>query len=137
MDFADALSDTIEWHYTSNDHFAEAADVASSSVSRWCHRKGVPSVKKIQQMAPYILDRAGKAIPAGILVDLAHPHLAEGRAASIDVGRPGATNPLARELDRMLADDSPMPADQRAALSSLADSLMNPYRTYMRRRRAG
>jgi transcriptional regulator with XRE-family HTH domain len=44
-------------------------------------------------------------------------------------------DPLLRELGAMLADDSPLPADDRQALRTIVDRLVAPYRPQMRRRR--
>jgi transcriptional regulator with XRE-family HTH domain len=58
--------------------------------------------------------------------------LAEGDAQAGDVGD---ADPLLRELGAMLADDSPLPADDRQALRTIVDPLVAPYRPQMRRRR--
>jgi transcriptional regulator with XRE-family HTH domain len=60
--------------------------------------------------------------------------LAEGDARASDAGE---ADPLLRELGAMLADDSPLPADDRQALRTIVDRLVAPYRPQMRRRRAG
>jgi transcriptional regulator with XRE-family HTH domain len=60
--------------------------------------------------------------------------LAEGDAQAGDVGD---ADPLLRELGAMLADDSPLAADDRHALRTIVDRLVAPYRPQMRRRRAG
>jgi transcriptional regulator with XRE-family HTH domain len=60
--------------------------------------------------------------------------LAEGDAQASDVGD---ADPLLRELGAMLADDSPIPPDDRQALRTIVDRLLAPYRPQMRRRRAG
>jgi transcriptional regulator with XRE-family HTH domain len=59
--------------------------------------------------------------------------LAEGDAQAGDVGD---ADPLLRELGAMLADDSPIPPDDRQALRTIVDRLVAPYRPQMRRRRA-
>jgi transcriptional regulator with XRE-family HTH domain len=58
--------------------------------------------------------------------------LAEGGARASDVGE---ADPLLRELGAMLADDSPIPPDDRQALRTIVDRLVAPYRPQMRRRR--
>jgi transcriptional regulator with XRE-family HTH domain len=60
--------------------------------------------------------------------------LAEGDAQASDVGD---ADPLLRELGAMLADDSPIPPEDRQALRTIVDRLVAPYRPQMRRRRAG
>ncbi len=46
-------------------------------------------------------------------------------------------HPLAREISHMLADDSPIPEDERALLERLIDRVVAPERRWMRRRRTG
>jgi len=45
-------------------------------------------------------------------------------------------NVCARELGRILGEDSPIPAEDRAALETVLDRLFEPYRKVLRRRRS-
>jgi hypothetical protein len=46
-------------------------------------------------------------------------------------------HPLAHELARLLADDSPIPRADREALETVLDRMLDPYRRLSRRRRSG
>jgi hypothetical protein len=42
---------------------------------------------------------------------------------------------LAYDVGRILSDDSPVPADERRALESVLERVLDPYRRELRRRR--
>ena len=47
---------------------------------------------------------------------------------------PVTLHPLASELSRILADDSPISSEDRQALANVLDRLLDPYRRQFRRR---
>lgn len=133
LTFGQVLESTIQRWYESDSDFARHAKVSSSAVSRWVAGIQVPRPDTIEKMAPWIKDDRGRPIPAASLLAVAYPALAKPATA------PAAATPmhrLARDVDRLLAEDSPLPADKRANLESLMEMLIDPYRPYLRRRRA-
>lgn len=137
QDFADVLAASIEQHYGTAEAFAAATGhrVVGSTVGRWLNRKGVPSARKIDDLAPWILDARGTPIPASKLVALAYPNLAAGRDVKV-IYLAMPMHPLARDVNDLLGDDSPMPSETRKAFTTLADALIAPYRQYLRRRKS-
>lgn len=127
--FAEFLATIIEADYANDSAFAQAAGVSPSAVSRWLAGAATPTVRTLEKLAR-VLD-----VSAPDLVALAHPELRAGHV--VKVPAPAArSHPLARELDRMLADDSPVPAPERENLSTVVDSVMDRYRRYLRKKRA-
>lgn len=133
-DFADVLGASIDRHYGSRGAFARAAGVAEASVSRWVNRQSLPDRTRIQQIAPFVLDAKGRPYPAAKLLSLAHPDLEAGGNPAVQLRR---LHRLAVEIDDLLGEGSIMPAEMREDLESVADSLLSPYRRYLRRRKAG
>ncbi len=132
--FGQVLSHSIERWYESDSHFARMAGVSSSAVSRWCAGSQVPKPETIEKMAPHIKDDRGRPYTAASLLALAYPGL--GRP---NVGLPAAptpVRPLVRDIERMLAEDSPVPQDKRATLETLLETIVAPYRVYLRKRKA-
>lgn len=137
-DFAAVLGASIARHYGSRGAFARAAGVAEASVSRWVNRQSLPDRQRIQQIAPYVLDGKGRPYPAAKLLSLAHPDL------SLDGGRDVQLRQLHRlalEIDELLGEGSTVPDGTREDLESVLESLLNPYRrylkSYLRRRKTG
>lgn len=148
-DFADVLDYTIvRWFGNVESDFAAAAGVSGASVSRWRRRIGRPSNTKLEKMQPHIRDNRGRPVSLPWLVDITWPGQ---KAPTPGQYRPGKDAPKAGEapswlllrhalpveLDRMLAEDSPIPDDERDTLTKLINSAMAPYRTYMRKRKTG
>jgi transcriptional regulator with XRE-family HTH domain len=128
--FPEFLAAAIEADYESDSDFARAAGVSASAVSRWLAGAARPSVRMVEQIAAVL------GIEASDLVGLAHPEL-RGNGQVVKAAVPAArSHPLARELDRMLADNSPLPAAERENLSTVVDGVMDRYRRYLRKRRA-
>lgn len=132
IDIADVLNATIERWYGTAEALAAAAGVSGSAVSRWSRRVGRPTAASLEKLAPYIKDDRGRLIPLSTLMALTFPGTSAPPAVAID-----DRHPLATELARMLAADSPIPANKREILAALVTGAMDPYRTYMRRRKAG
>src|SRR3954467_4541894 len=88
-------------------HFAQAAGTDPSVVLRWLSEEQRPTIRSIERIAPVL----GRSINE--LVVAAYPDR---------LPRPGpaapAVHPLAHELGRMLAEDSPIPEPDRLALET-------------------
>jgi transcriptional regulator with XRE-family HTH domain len=134
LTFREVLASSIERWYESDSDFARKAGVSTSAVSRWVAGENVPTPNTIEKIAPYVRDSRGRPISAIRLTALAFPSLSEVRVQGQVVFEP--EHPLARELARMLADDSPLPADRRENLEALLEALVAPYRIYMRKRKS-
>jgi len=106
-------------------HFARAAGTDPSVVLRWLSEEQRPTIRSIERIAPVL----GRSI--NDLVVAAYPDRLRGPAAE-----PATVHPLARELGRLLADDSPIPEPDRRALETVLDRMLDPYRRVMRRRRS-
>jgi len=137
LTFREVLESSIERWYESDSDFARRAGVSTSAVSRWAAGLNVPTIPTIEKIAPFVLDGRGRPIPAIKLTALAYPTLGDAigvRAQAQPVFEP--EHPLAREVTRMLASDSPLPADRRENLETLLEALVAPYRNYMRKRKS-
>jgi transcriptional regulator with XRE-family HTH domain len=106
-------------------HFARAAGTDPSVVLRWLSEEQRPTIRSIERIAPVL----GRGINE--LVVAAYPDRLRAPAPG-----PSAPHPLAHELGRMLADDSPIPRADRQALETVLDRMLDPYRRVMRRRRS-
>lgn len=107
-------------------HFARAVGTDPSVVLRWLSEEQRPTIRSIERIAPVL----GRTIHE--LVHAAYPDRLAGPAPD---ARPA--HPLAHELARMLADDSPIPRADREALETVLDRLLDPYRKVLRRRGTG
>lgn len=107
--------------------------VAQATISRWIYRDIRPDTDKLSQLADALgLDEAQRADlfrRAGH--SLASIQADEGPA--VDVIRP--MHPLAVEIQRMLADESPVGERDREMLETILDRVIEPYRKVMRRRK--
>ena len=125
--FGDYLREAIlAAGYPTPTHFARAVGTDPSVVLRWLSGDQRPTIRSIERIAPVL----GKTINE--LVVAAYPDRLSGQATTAPVG-----HPLARELARMLADDSPIPHEDREALATVLDRILEPYRRLLRRRRSG
>lgn len=107
--------------------FARAAGVNPSSASRWLTGEVVPGISTLEKIAPYL--KTTKAT----LVGVAYP--GAGYVPDALPDRP-APHPLAVDVERLLADDSQVPDDERATLATLIEHIIKPYRRYLRKRRS-
>ncbi len=105
--------------------FARAVGTDPSVVLRWISEEQRPTIRSIERIAPVLGKTINEMVMAAYPDRLGH-HI---NAPSV---RP---HPLAIELGRMLAEDSPIPAEEREALASVLERLLQPYRRDMRRRR--
>ncbi len=99
--------------------FAREAGIEPSIVHRWIAGKVVPTPETLRRAAPVLkvpfaeLLGVALAMPAGPDVEVPHP--------------------LAAEITRMLAADSPLPVGERDLLVVLLDRVVAPVRPLMRR----
>jgi transcriptional regulator with XRE-family HTH domain len=113
-------------HFPTPTHFARAVGTDPSVVLRWLSEEQRPTIRSIEKIAPVL----GKTINEMVLA--AYPdRLGAGTQAVIP-----PLPPIAYELGRMLAADSPIPEDDRRALETVIDRMLDPYRKLMRRRRS-
>jgi hypothetical protein len=113
-------------HFPTPTHFARAVGTDPSVVLRWLSEEQRPTIRSIEKIAPVL----GKTINEMVLA--AYPdRLAGGAQATIP-----QLHPMAYELGRMLAADSPIPDADRQALVAVLDRMLEPYRKLMRRRRS-
>ncbi len=107
-------------------HFARAAGTDPSVVLRWLSEEQRPTIRSIERIAPIL----GRSINELVLA--AYPDRLSGPVPDT---RPA--HPMAHELARILADDSPIPRADREALETVLDRLLDPYRKVLRRRGMG
>jgi transcriptional regulator with XRE-family HTH domain len=125
--FPEFLAQAIDARFDSDSAFARAAGVSPSAVSRW--------VKGELRPTPPMLERISRALGINVntLSAIAYPELAA--APEMTYEPPAAQHPLVRELERLLAEDSPVPAGDRDTLHRVIDSVLQPYRRYLKGRR--
>lgn len=107
-------------------HFARAVGTDPSVVLRWLSGEQRPTVRSLERVAPVL----GKSMNE--LVVAAYPDRVNGPVPAAPT-----LPPVVHELSRMLAADSPIPPADRAALETVLDRMIEPYRKLMRRRRTG
>src|SRR6185437_12945045 len=97
-------------HFPTPTHFARAVGTDPSVVLRWLSEEQRPTIRSIERIAPVL----GKSMNELVLA--AYPDR---------FGEAGPTaqrlHPLALELDRMLAEQSPIPVADRQALQRVLD----------------
>jgi transcriptional regulator with XRE-family HTH domain len=106
-------------------HFARAVGTDPSVVLRWLSGEQRPTIRSIERIAPVL----GRTINE--IVVAAYPDRLGGPPPAVPT-----THPLVHELTRILAEDSPIPAADRAALEAVLDRMFDPYRKVLRRRRS-
>src|SRR6476619_4860024 len=105
-------------------HVARAVGIDPSVVLRWLSEEQRPTIRSIERIAPAL----GKTIHE--MVQAAYPDMLETSPRG-DVPQ---LHPLAYEIGRILSGDSPLPTEDRHALESVLERLVDPYRKLMRRR---
>lgn len=122
--FAEFLAAAIpRAHYATPTDFARTAGVHPSIVSRWL-KGDRPTLRLLERIAPYL------RVSVRQLVAVAYPGEDEYQPDA------PAPHPLALDIERLLADDSPVPDAERATLATLIEHVVAPYRRYLRKRRA-
>ena len=104
--------------------FARTVGTDPSVVLRWISEDQRPTIRSIERIAAVL----GRTINE--VVDAAYPD----RLAEPAGTQPPPLHPLAYELGRMLADDSPIAPTDRQALLSVLNRIVEPYRRDMLRR---
>lgn len=124
--FGSYLRDAIHTAgFTTATQFARAAGTDPSVVLRWISEEQRPTIRSIERIAPVLEKTINE------MVDAAYPDRLGGQPVpSVQL------HPLAYEVGRILADDSPVAAEDRQALESVLDRMLDPYRRDMRRRRS-
>lgn len=111
---------------------ARAAGVRDGTLSKWLHGRERPSIDSLRKLAEPL---RVKAIDLAVLAGRVEATEIEGGAST----RPGPARKMhsyALELDRMLAEDSPLSPEQRERLAIVVDHSMDLYRGHMKRRRS-
>lgn len=132
--FAEWLAERIERDFSSDSDFARKANVSPSVVSRMVAGKGTPTPSTLERIAPVL------GVPVRELFVMVYPTESRSETGILPqwwLDREKAQHHLARELGRMLADDSPVPADERDRIESLVEAILAPYRRYLDKRRRG
>jgi hypothetical protein len=125
--FGDYLKDAIgAAGFATPTHFARVVGTDPSVVLRWISEEQRPTIRSIERIAPVL----GKTINDVVLA--AYPDRL-GITQRVPASR---MHPLAYEIGRILADDSPVPVGDRQALARVLDKMLEPYRRELRRRRA-
>jgi transcriptional regulator with XRE-family HTH domain len=106
-------------------HFARVVGTDPSVVLRWISEEQRPTIRSIERIAPVL----GRSI--NDLVRAAYPD----RLGATEPTLGSRLHPLAYDVGRILSDDSPVPADERRALESVLERVLDPYRRELRRRR--
>lgn len=120
--FGSYLRDAIQTSgFATPTQFARVVGTDPSVVLRWISEEQRPTIRSIERIAPVL----GRTINE--MIDAAYP---DRLAPPI----PATPHPLAHELSRMLADDSPISAGERQTLMTVVDRVLAPYRRGQRRR---
>lgn len=127
--FPELLTEAIDDWYESDSDFARKAGVRSpSSVSRWKAGLSIPSVPMLKQIAPHL------HTSAKTLIEMCYGTDVEAEAAP-QVPR-AVTHPLAKEIDKLLGNTSPLDDADKTRLTTVVDSAVDPYRGRRKRRSA-
>ncbi len=111
--------------YATPTHFARVVGTDPSVVLRWISEEQRPTIRSIERIAPVL----GKTI--NDMVHAAYPdRLGDGERTPAQ-----KLHPIAYEVGRILADDSPVSVNDRHALEMVLHRMLEPYRRELRRRR--
>jgi transcriptional regulator with XRE-family HTH domain len=108
---------------------ARACDVTASQLSKWLRGIEQPSVASLKRIA------GGLNVPRRDLYALAGRFSEEDLELTGTPELPTLANALAREIDAMLSEDSPLTEERRESLRTVVDAVLVSYRGDMRRRR--
>lgn len=112
---------------TSQADIARAVDIGPSLLSKWFRGEETPSLDSLKKLA---------GLPGATLDDLLKlTGRVPGHGATPAAEQLRPVHPLARELDDMLDEQSPVAVEDREVLATLVGRIMDPYRRTMRRRR--
>jgi transcriptional regulator with XRE-family HTH domain len=113
--------------YATPTHFARVVGTDPSVVLRWISEEQRPTIRSIERIAPVL----GKSI--NDVVRAAYPD----RLGGNETAPTHRLHPIAYEIGRILAEDSPVSEADRQALETVLDRMLEPYRRELRRRRFG
>jgi hypothetical protein len=125
-EFAEYLRNAIRSAgFATPTQFAREAELDPSVVLRWLGGAQRPTVRSLERVAP-LLGRS-----TGEMVRAAYPDRVR------DDGTTGAPmHHLGYEVGRLLGEDSPIPFDERKMLEKFLNTMLEPYRQNLRRRRS-
>jgi hypothetical protein len=110
--------------YATPTQFARDADLDPSVVLRWLGGSQRPTVRSLEKVAPLLGRSTAEMVRAAYPDRLGHA----GGAARL--------HDLALLVDQLLAEDSPLSAEDRTSLENVLRTLLTPYRSQLRARRA-
>lgn len=110
--------------FTTPTQFARTVGTDPSVVLRWISGEQRPTIRSIERIAPVL----GRTINEMVLA--AYPD-----QLGVETPAQPAPHPLAGDVARILADDSPISPADRDALARVLDALLDPYRRQLRRGR--
>jgi transcriptional regulator with XRE-family HTH domain len=116
--FGEYLRDAIHASgFATPTQFARSVGTDPSVVLRWISEEQRPTIRSIERIAPVL----GRTINE--MIDAAYPDRLADQV-------PGPTpHPLASELSRILAEDSPISPAQRQVLATDVEAILAPYRS--------
>ncbi|MEU6206399.1 XRE family transcriptional regulator [Micromonospora musae] len=106
---------------------SRATQIKPSVFSKWFSGAEQPSVRSLQRLSPVIKAPLKELLVLACRVDAEDLGLESTPEPPEVLG-----HPLARELNTMLADDSPLPVETRAEIEAFFDRYMDHYRRTMR-----
>jgi transcriptional regulator with XRE-family HTH domain len=121
-----------ELHIESIADLSRATGIKPSVFSKWFSGAEQPSVKSLEKLAPVI-----KAPLPHLLVLACRVRPEDLGLETAPEPPPLASDPLARELDGLLADSSSLPEAERKAMRAFLDQYLEPYRRLARMRSRG
>jgi transcriptional regulator with XRE-family HTH domain len=110
----------------SQSDFARVVGVSQSTVSRWIYSPSKPEPEKLGKIADAL-----KVSKDELLYRAGHATTPTASHTRPTASEP-APHPLAVDVRLLLAQSSPVPADERAALEAVLGGVLMPYRKYLR-----
>lgn len=111
---------------------ARATGIKPGVFSKWFSGVEQPSVKSLERLAPVI-----KAPLPHLLVLACRVRPEDLGLEAAPEPPPLPADPLARELDGLLAESSPLPEPERKAIRAFLDQYLEPYRRLARMKSRG
>lgn len=122
--FAQVLREVLNRDFGgSNADLARAAGINIGQVGRYLAGQ-TPRPETIKKMSPHM------GVSYHRLMDIAYPKQGAG-----DTDSGHSLHPLAVQADLLLGEGSAMPADERASLEQVINTVLAPYRKYLRERK--
>lgn len=115
---------------------ARVLDVTPSLLSKWFRGQEQPSLASLVKVRDGFIANGVQADLNDLLRLTGRlPHNGDDTTAPGPAPAPAHLHPIAREINTMLAEDSPMPVDKRDELERFLTQVVKTYRPEMRRRR--